>query len=217
MAKRKKPSKYQLEYQRVRRRINRLEKQGYTVPVKLSKSYSLKALQKEFSLEALYEKSFYVNKYGEIIPAVEERKVRRSESARKGWQTRRGEIQEQPTEQFAVYETIIFDNLESLISTIESWTPEPLWTDTVIAEKENQKNKLLELITGYRTEEEKLRIAESINQNAMEVNEIAHRIMYETYRFDLVYYQPRGYYDFSADYARLAFLIGQSGIPPMEE
>ena len=220
MAKRKKPSKYQQELQRVRRRIRSLEKQGYIVDAELPKKTTLAKLKRDYSLEALYEKSFYVNPIGDIIPATEERKARRSESARKGWETRRGRTQteEAPTtEYFAEFEEIVFNNLDMLISTIESWTPEPLWTDTVIAEKENQKDKLYQLLTSFSSKEQKLQAAERINENATEVNELAHNIMYETYRFDLVYYKPRGYYDFNEDYQKLAQIIGASGLTPFED
>ena len=55
---RKKPSKYQQELQRVRRRIRSLEKQGYIVDAELPKKTTLAKLKRDYSLEALYEKSF---------------------------------------------------------------------------------------------------------------------------------------------------------------
>lgn len=218
MAKRNKPSKYQQELQRVRRRIRSLEKQGYIVDAELPKKTTLAKLKRDYSLEALYEKSIYITPLGEIVPAREERKARRSESARKGWETRRKkEIEEGAIESFASFETIVIDALDSLLRTIEAWQPEPMWTKSVPQEKENQKDKLYELLTSYKSEQERQRLAEIINSNAPEINELAHRIMYETYRFDLVYYEPRGEYDFNADYARLADIVGKSRIPPMEE
>lgn len=218
MAKRKRPSKYQQELRNARRRIKRLQERGYILNESVPSGLSLQKLKKEYSLEALYERARYVTESGIVLTGTEARKALRSRSARRGWETRRGRAEQQPqvTEEYAGFETLVFESLDSLIATIESWSPEPLWTASVIAEKENQKDKLLDLLTNFNSEEERLRVAEAINDNAMEINEIAHRIMYETYRFDLVYYEPRGIYDFSADYARLAEIIGKSRIPSME-
>lgn len=218
MAKRKKPSEYQKELRNARRRIQRLQKRGYIINEYVPSGTPLEEIQKYYSLEALYERARYVTESGTVLTGTEAKQYLRSRSARKGWETRKGRAEEQPevTEEYAGFETLVFEALDSLIATIESWTPEPLWTNSVIAEKENQKDKLLDLLTNFNSEEERLRVAEAINDNAMEINEIAHRIMYETYRFDLVYYAPRGIYDFSADYARLAEIIGKSRIPSLE-
>lgn len=221
MAKRKRPSKYQQELRNARRRIKRLQERGYIINEYVPSGTSLQQLKKEYSLEALYERARYVTESGRVLTGTEARKYLRSRSARRGWETRRGRTEAPPVTpdetEFVPYEETIFRNMYEIIGLAEAWTPNPDWTPEVVDIKRQQKDALLDLLESFEiTTEAKLQAAERIQENATEVNEIATRIMYATYRPNQVYSQKYDFYNFDEDYHRLSSILGASGIVPMK-
>ena len=99
--------------------------------------------------------------------------------------------------------------LDDLLYKIENWTPQPDWSDKVAYDKERQKDKLLGIVNHLVNTRGKTSVAESINENAEIIYQIANRIMYETYSNNTVYYPPARYYDPSEDYIRIEEAVGE--------
>lgn len=118
---------YKKELTRIRRSINRLEKQGYYFdnnPMPDVKRATRKQIErlKEITGKTLKQKAQYVDtSTGEITSALEESKRRRSESAKKAWERRKKQDEEyyktvaqsqESFEQYPFFEDIIISNFK---------------------------------------------------------------------------------------------------------
>lgn len=232
MARRNYISDYRKEIQTIRRRIRRLQARGYEIeipsfqtPTKSVTKREYERLRNKYSLKNLYKEATYTSESGETIRGTERRKQEAQERGRKAAETRRRN-RENPFEsdipqyqwsgEYTSYENKIISNLQNLISTIESWTPEPEWTPNVAEIKRQHKDVLLGKIQrAISNDTNKTRLAEALESNATEIYNIANRLMYATYAPNLVYSKRRDFYSPTEDYLRIdEILFG--GIEQME-
>lgn len=161
------------EKNRLRKAINRLEKRGYTVPVELKellKSGDIEKL-KATKMPEIYAQSTY-KKDGLTITGTERRKQERSESARKGAETRRRKTQ--PISE----EEEVFNALDAMISTIEEWTAEPQHTEYFKLLKEKDRNKARSILNGAISQRGRKEVAITVQENAEELNMLLEQILY---------------------------------------
>lgn len=201
MAKRNYRAEYMRERKNALRRLNRLVGKGYQlnldidlgIPSDFISYTEYRKFKSKVKPENVLKKAKFQTETGQVISGTEARKRERSASARKAAERRR-ERQAEPQDitipieveigepQPPIFEDIVIQRLYDLIDKINNWTAPDGMDDGVVAKKFNRLQELLRFIeTSTSTDEGRQRVAENIQENAEQLNEILDRLMYATY------------------------------------
>lgn len=218
--------RYKKEITKIKRRIHNIEKRGYevgisrdfTIPKKVGKR-ELERLQKQYTLENIYQEATYTAPTGEQISGKERRKQERSEASKRGALTRKYKQSTYPDYDYSDWWSdepveeadTILDNLNELLDRINNWSTEQIqgidsaskwYAQNIIARKERDKEQLKWAIETLIEQNGKRFTARSIEYNADEIFQIADDIMYKTY--DEI---NRKEYDATFDLNRIAYML----------
>lgn len=193
------------ELAKIKRRVRNISKRGYSVPESIVPTLPKKITEKtlsrfqKISPQEIYKRSVYVSPTGTKIKGTERRKQERSESARKGYETRRNKFYankpqlKAPDNEYTSEAKIIMLTVEDLIWQISfGWYDRSrLWThnnNQLESIRERDSNMLLNILNEEIGKSGKNIVLARINANAKEIYEI----------LDLVLLASGEYYHISA-------------------
>lgn len=98
--------------------------------------------------------------------------------------------------------------LDDIIEKIENWSPSTIWSESLKQIKEKDKNLLASTLYSVLASEGREAVARRCNENAVEVNMIVDRVLYDSGNS----YYTRGVDGVNQDIQRFAAIIKGSGI-----
>ena len=157
------------EIKRIKRFIREAEKRGYVfsdnVIPKMPKVATAATVRKYQAIrpKGLYKKAAYYDQ-GKKISGSKRRAEERSEAAKKSAQTRR------------INRTVKV--LKEVQKIIAEWTPNPAWSDDLAQMKEQDKNRLENMLNGAIATEGEYAVAKRLEEKYSEVIELVYAIIY---------------------------------------
>lgn len=157
------------EIKRIKRFIREAEKRGYVfsenVIPKMPKVATAATVRKYQAInpKGLYKKAAYYDQ-GKKISGSKRRAEERSEAAKKAAQTRK------------INRTVKV--LKEVQRIIAEWTPNPAWSDDLASMKEQDKNKLENMLNAAIATEGEYAVAKRLEDKYAEVIELVYAIIY---------------------------------------
>lgn len=202
--------KYKELQRRLKRKLRDVKKRGFTpnramkeewLNPEVPKGITKRQIEKlQSALSNIYDYVRYYNPLtDQYISGTERRKQERSEASRKSWETRRENIRRAKEERDRFWDEYYdvmeqgdyegyFDDvpdeseliLDQVKSMINSWQPDPRWSNQLTSIKQEDVNILDSILMGAIGEQGTVQVARNINENGTELLQLINQILYES-------------------------------------
>lgn len=192
---------YAKELRKLKRRVRDISKRGYSIPSTIIPKKpqtinpeSIENIRKR-DTKYIYKRSVYVSPEGTIIKGTERRTQERHEAALKAAETKRINFYKRKNDEWAndnqsnyeseynysydpAYEKYIV--FMTVYEDFEQWTPSDWWSDDLKKYKQRDRDRGWGILQGAINELGEDAVADNLNANAVRVNELVSKILYES-------------------------------------
>lgn len=180
---------YKKEVKRLERNVKTMKRRGYmfaensvpSIPKRVRRS-QLNKIQRMTTKDLYKKATFYDPIENEIVSGDEMQRRIRSRASKKGHETRNKNKEKQKTDstetQAGEPPNEVDDVLRYVQELIETWTPNPLWSEWFVEIKRNDKDTLDTVLGGGISQLSERIVAKNLEANAYEVKDLAWKICY---------------------------------------